>query len=125
MIKVYETDTDKEIYSFEVNERVGNHYMSCPVPVTNIFAEIGTVKGKKFTCLMKSNPVSLTTVSSRSADHEVWMRRVNDSGEAFHTSDIKVTRISKYNPFLQKHFQELQGFDESPLSSSTHMRKRS
>ena len=125
MIKVYETDTDKEIYSFEVNERVGKHYMSCTVPVTSVFAEIGTVKGKKFTGLIKSNPVSLTTVSARSADHEVWMRRVKDSAEAFCVSDIEVTRISKYNPFLQKHFQELQDLFESPFSSSTHLRKRS
>lgn len=125
MVKVYETDTGKEIYTFKVNERVGKHYMSCTVPVTSIFAEIGTVKGKKFTGLIKSNPVSLTTVSARSADHEVWMRKVKDSGESCHVSDIEVTRISKYNPFLQKHFQELQDLLESPFSSSTHLRKRS
>jgi len=125
MVKVYETDTDKEIYSFEINERVGKHYMSCPVPVTGLFAEIGTVKGKKFTGLMKSNPVSLTTVSARSSNHEVWMKRGKDSNEAFHVSDIEVTRISKYNPFLQKHFHELQNLLDSPFSSSTHLRKRS
>lgn len=125
MVRVYETDTDKKIYSFEVHERVGKHYMSCPLPVTGIFAEIGTVKGKKFTCLIKSDPVSLTIVSPRSAAHEVWMRRMKDSGEAIYFSDIEVTRISKYNPFLQKHFQELQGYDEFPFSSSTHLRMRS
>jgi hypothetical protein len=125
MVRVYETDTDKKIYSFEVHERVGKHYMSCPVPVISMYAEIGLVKGKKFTCLMQSNPVSLTTVSYRSADHEVWMRRVKDSGEGFHASHIEVTRISNYNPFLHKHFQELRNLDESLFSGSTHLRKRS
>lgn len=125
MIKVFEAGNDKEVYSVKINDRVGKHYMSCHVPVSSLFAEIGTVKGKKFTGLMKSNPVSLTTVSARSADHEVWMRRGQDSGESFHVSDIAVTRISKYNPFLQKHFQELQNLFDSPFSGSTHLRKRS
>ncbi len=125
MVRVHDADTEKEIYSFEVHERVGKHYMSCPAPVTSMYAEIGAMKGKIFRCLLKSNPVSLTTVSYRSADHEVWMRRTKDSGEGFHTSDIEITRKSKYNPFLHKHFQQLQGFEESPFSGSTHLRKRS
>ncbi len=125
MVKIYETDTDKEVYSFTVNEKVGKHYMHSPVPVTSLFAEIGTVRGKTFTSLMKSNPVSLTAVSARTADHEVWIRRIKDSAEAFHVSDIEVTRISKYNPFLHKHFHELQDVFESPFSSSTLLRQRS
>jgi len=125
MVKVYETGNNNAVYSFKVNERVGRHYMSSVVPMRSVFAELGILKGKKYMGLMKSNPVSLTTVSARSADNEVWMRRVKDSGESFHVSDIEVTRISKYNPFLQKHFQELQDLFESPFSSSTHLRKRS
>jgi hypothetical protein len=125
MVRVHDADTDKKIYSFEVHERVGKHYMSCPAQVTSMYAEIGAMKGKIFRCLLKSNSVSLTTVSYRSADHEVWMRRVKDSGEGFHASDIEVTRISKYNPFLHKHFQQLRNLDESPFSSSTHLRKHS
>ena len=125
MGKVYETETGKEIYSFEINERVGKHYMSSPVPVTGLFAEIGTVKGKKFTGLMKSNPVSSITVSARSSNHEVWMKRGRGSDEAFHVSHIEVTRISNYNPFLQKHFHELQNIFDSPFSGSSHPPKRS
>ena len=125
MGKVYETETGKEIYSFEIHERIGKHYMSSPVPVTGLFAEIGTVKGKKFTGLMKSNPVSSITVSARTTNHEVWMKRERGSDEAFHVSHIEVTRISKYNPFLHKHFQELRHLDESLFSGSTHHRKRS
>ena len=125
MGKVYETETGKEIYSFEINERVGKHYMSSPVSVTGLFAEIGTVKGKKFTGLMKSNPVSSIAVSARSSDHEVWMKRGGGSDKAFHVSHIEVTRISKYNPFLQKHFHELQNMFDSPFSGSSYPRKRS
>ncbi|UCH81055.1 MAG: DUF4912 domain-containing protein [Nitrospiraceae bacterium] len=125
MVKVYETGTDKEVYSFAANEKVGKHYMNCPVPVTSLFAEIGTVRGKKFTSLMKSDPVSRTTVSARTYDHEVWMRRIKESGEAFRVSDIEVTRIPRYNPFVQKHFHELQDVFEPPYSSSTLLRQRS
>ena len=125
MGKVYETETGKEVYSFEVHERVGKHYMSSPVPVAGLFAEIGIVKGKKFTGLIKSNPVAPITVSARSSNHEVWLKRGGGPDEAFHVSQIEVTRRSNYNPFLQKHFKELQNIFESAFSSSSHLRKRS
>ena len=125
MIKVYETGNNKEVYSIKVNDRVGRHYMSCVIPMNSVFAEIGILKGKKFTSLIKSNPVSLTTVSARAAEQEVWMKRTDGSGKTVEISDRELNSISRHNPFLQKHFQNLQDLFESPFSSSTHLRKRS
>jgi len=125
MVKVFESENNKEVCSVKVNDRVGKHYISCPVPVTGLFAEIGILKGKKFTGLIKSDPVSLTTFSARADDQEVWMKRIKGSGKIVQMSDSKLNRISQYNPYLQKHFQELHDLFESPLSSSTHFRKRS
>ncbi len=125
MVKVYETGNDKEVYSIKVNDRVGMHYMSCVIPMNSVFAEIGILKGKKFTSLIKSNPVSLTTVSARAADQEVWMKKTGGSGKTVKISDRELNSISRHNPFFQKHLQELQDLFDSPFSSSTHLRKRS
>ena len=125
MVKVFEATNNKEVYSFKVNDRIGKHYMSCVVPLRNVFAEIGILKGKKYTGLIKSDTISLTTVSARTADQEVWMKRSRGSGEIVRMSDSESNSISRYNPFLQKHFQELQDLFESPFSGSIHLRKRS
>jgi hypothetical protein len=125
IVKVYETDTDKEVYSFQTGERVGKHYMYCVVPLRSVFAEIGILKGRKFTGLIKSAPVLLTAVPAGAGEREVWMRRTRGLGGMVRLSDRELVRISRYNPSLQKDNKELQELFEAPYSSSAHLRKRS
>lgn len=116
MIKVFETDQEKEIYSFEASDRIGNHYISHHAAFSSIYAEIGLLKNKRFTGLLRSNPLTVPSAEKKSKENNLWMTRIDNS--------FKVARYPEHDivgyirdSSLARYYSSIMASCEDPFSS--------
>ena len=81
MISVFDEDSRIETYSFDVNNRIGVHYMKNCRQHKRLFAEIGFVQNEIFVGILSSNPTTVASFADESEDYEIWMQRVENSYE--------------------------------------------
>jgi len=104
MLKIFATDRKREICSLPVRERIGKHYITCRDPFTMLVAEIGMLRGKRFTGLLRSRPMNVNPSLEHEEGGELWMRKIRGShtivstpaGESAQKSSALRTLIMHY-----------------------------
>ncbi|NOZ25950.1 MAG: DUF4912 domain-containing protein [Nitrospirae bacterium] len=75
VVKVFETETMREVYSFRTKERVGKHYMKYQASFRPLTAEIGLLQDGEFVPLMGSKAASTPSLETAAGVEGLWMER--------------------------------------------------
>jgi hypothetical protein len=120
MIKVFELNCKKEVYAFEAGNMIGGHYMRHNSPCKPLVAEIGLLKGKRFTGLLKSDPMTVVAPGPMAGSDEVWMNRIKNTYKITKESDQeRMKHSAKLNSLLMKYYQAVRAFSHNPLYSGS------
>jgi hypothetical protein len=118
MIKVFALNRKKEVYSFKADSRIGVHYMHYNSPCAPLVAEIGLLKGKKFTGLFKSHPMAVTSPGPTAGSDEVWMQRIKNTCTVIKEADHeRVKNSARLNSLIMKYCQAAGASSPHPLYS--------
>ena len=119
-LKVFETDRRREIYSFPIKDRIGKHYVKCCDSFNQLVAEIGMLRGERFTGLLRSSPSNVHSSAGNSDSNEVWMRKIRNTHKIVSVSDSESVKKSSRLHALLMHYSHAAGaFRHAPLSSGT------
>ena len=106
IIKVFEEDPWKEVYSFAVSDRIGKHYMKYHGSLTPLVAEIGIIQGGTFKGIVRSNPMTVSSSAGEATDDEIWMRRIKDAFEIVRISATGAIAEPGLQWLLVKYYRE-------------------
>lgn len=122
VIKIFEIEQgrQKEIYSFEVKEKIGNRYIKHNTSFKPLVADVGILKEGKFIELLKSKTISKPSFETQETEDEIWMEKTKDIYRFIKLPGSKITNIithhSKESELL-KHYRELTKLHKGHLSS--------
>ncbi len=118
IIKVFEVNRKNEVYAFEAGTRIGRHYLTHNLPFKPLVAEIGLLKGKRFTGLLKSKPMAVTAPGPMAGSDEVWMQRIKNTCTVVKEADReRVKNFSRLNSLLMKYYHAARASSQHPLYS--------
>jgi hypothetical protein len=119
-LKVFETDRRKEICSFPVKDRIGKHYVTYGNSFNPLVAEIGMLRGKRFTGLLRSSPVNVHQSRENAAGDELWMRKTRNTQTIVRVTDREsIKKNSGLRALIVQYYQAAGSFQPDPLSSWT------
>lgn len=104
MLRVLEVDRGREIYSFPVTDRIGKHYIKYRESFNPLVAEIGTLRGKRFTGLLRSSPANMNVSAGNAGNDEIWMRKIRNTHEIVSTADRESVKKSSRLHSLIMHY---------------------
>jgi hypothetical protein len=125
MLKVFETDLKREIYSFPLRDRIGKHYLQYRDSFNPLVAEIGMLRGKRFTGLLRSSPATMQSSAGQSSagnagSDEVWMKKTRNTHEIVSmTGRESVKKNSRLHSLIMHYYHAARTPRYSPLSSGT------
>lgn len=115
IVKIFHAERAKEIYAFDVSDKVGKQYVVHPASFKPLIAEIGILEGDKFTGLLKSDPLTTPLPVSKTADEEIWMKRVDNTYEIVKFSKRETIKDTNLNSILLKYYKETGDYHSYPL----------
>jgi hypothetical protein len=119
-LKVFETDRRKEICSFPVKDRIGKHYVTCRGSFNPLVAEIGMLRGKRFTGLLRSSPVNMRSSGEKPSGDEVWMKKTRNTHTIVSVAHRKSGKKSSgLHALIMRYYKTARSFQHNPLSSVT------
>lgn len=119
-LKVFETDRRKEICSFPVKDRIGKHYVTYRGSFNPLVAEIGMLRGKRFTGLLRSSPVNVHSSGEKTAGDEIWMRKTRNTQTIVRVADRdSAKKNSGLHALIMRYYHAAGSFQPNPLSSGT------
>jgi hypothetical protein len=121
IIRVFEEDSRKEVYSFDISDRVGKRYMKYRGSLRPLIAEMGILKGSTFTGLLRSNPVTMPSSAGKTADDEIWMRKIKNTFEIVRMPAAGADAELQLRLILAKYYLEALGSWSSSLFGSPFM----
>lgn len=120
MLKVFEIDRKREIYSFPVTDRIGKHYVKYHDSFNPLVAEIGTLRGKRFTGLLRSSPANMNLSTGNAGSDEVWMRKSRNNHKIVSTADREsVKKSSRLHSLIMHYYHAARIAQHGPLSSGS------
>ena len=123
MLKVFETGRRTEIYSFPLKDRIGKHYVKYGESFNPLVAEIGMLRGKRFTGLLRSSPMSMLSPVKNAGNGETWMRKTRNTHKFVSMAERKSGHKSSRLHSLIIHYYHAAGTSlHGPLSSGTLLR---
>jgi hypothetical protein len=124
MLKVFETDRRREVYSLPVEDRIGKHYIQYGNSFNPLVAEIGMLRGKRFTGLLRSGPMNMHTHAKNADNDEVWMNKVRNTHTIVSVSDSKTVKKSTgLHSLIMHYYHSARTSRHDPISSVTLVRK--
>jgi hypothetical protein len=108
VIRVFEEDSRREAYSFNISERIGKHYMKFNGPQKPLVAEIGVIRGRTFTSILRSDPTTVSPSSANTAGDEIWMQRIRDTYEIIRPPKISAHAEARLQWLLAKYYFEVE-----------------
>ena len=114
MIKVFEPDHGKEIYSFKIKDRIGKRYINCHTSLKPLTAEAGILKDGKFTVLLQSKNFPSPSLETPGTGNEIWMKKTKNVCEIVNAGR-KETPVAG-EPALLKYYEDAVSSHENPLS---------
>lgn len=115
IMKIFHADRTKEIYAFDVSDKVGKQYVVHPASFKPLVAEIGILEGDKFTGLLKSDPLTTPLPVTKTADEEIWMKRVDNTYEIVKFSKSETIKDTNLDSILLKYYKETGDYHSYPL----------
>jgi len=123
MLRVFGTDRKKEIYSFPLKDRIGKHYVQYRDAFNPLVAEIGMLRGKRFTGLLRSSPMNMHSPVEHADSDEIWMRKTRNTHEIVSMADKESGKKNLRLHSLIMHYYHAGRTDQQgPLSSGTLVR---
>ena len=120
MLKVFETGRRTEIYSFPLKDRIGKHYVRYRESFNPLVAEIGMLRGKRFTGLLRSSPMSMHSPVENAGNDKTWMRKIRNARKFVSMAYRKSGQKSSGLHSLIMHYYDAAGAPRhGPLSSGT------
>jgi hypothetical protein len=122
VIKIFEIEQgrQKEIYSFEVKEKIGNRYIKYNTSFKPLVAGVGILKEGKFIELLKSKTISKPSFETKETEDEIWMEKTKDMYRFIKLPGSKITNIITHHSEeseLLKYYRELTKLHKDHLSS--------
>ncbi len=122
VIKIFEIEQGrkKEIYSFEVKEKIGKRYIKYNTSFKPIVADAGILKEGKFIELLKSKTISKPSFETKETEDEIWMKKTKDIYRFIRLPGSKITSVITHNSKeteLLKYYRELTKLHKDHLSS--------
>lgn len=122
VIKIFEIEQGrkKEIYSFEVKEKIGKRYIKHNTSFKPLVAEAGIVKEGKFIELLKSKTIPKPSFETKETEDEIWMKKIKDIYRFVRLPGSKIPDVITHNSEeaeLQKYYRELTELHKDHLSS--------
>ncbi len=115
IVKIFHAEHTKEIYAFDVDDKVGKQYVVHPASFKPLIAEIGILEGDVFTGLLKSDPLTSPLHVTKTADEEIWMKIVDNSYEIVKFSKSETIKDTNLDSILLKYYKETGDYHSYPL----------
>jgi hypothetical protein len=124
MLRVFGTDRKKEIYSFPLKDRIGKHYVQYRDAFNPLVAEIGMLRGKRFTGLLRSNPMNIHSPVEDAGSDEIWMRKIRNTHKIVSMADKEsVKKNSRLHSLIMHYYHAARTPQHGPLSSGALVRR--
>jgi hypothetical protein len=120
MLKVFEIERKREIYSFPVTDRIGKYYVKYNDSFNPLVAEIGTLRGNRFTGLLRSSPANMNLSAVNAGNDEVWMRKISNTHKIVSTADSdSVKKSFRLHSLIMHYYHAARTAQHGPLSSGS------
>ncbi len=106
VVKVFDEDFNRSIYSFDVERRIGKHYMKYSGPQRRLVAKIGFVHKGTFMCILSSRPMTVSSLKKESTDYEIWMQKSKDGCKTFRTAKVDTLAEERLQQLIAKYHSE-------------------
>ena len=106
IMKIFHAKSTKEVYAFDVSDKVGKQYVVHPASFKPLVAEIGILEGDEFTGLLKSDPLMTPAPATKTSDEELWMKRVDNTYEIVKFSKSETIKDTNLDSILLKYYKE-------------------
>ena len=118
MIRVFEEESEREIYSFKVNNRIGKHYMKFCGSQERLVADIGFVRGETFVSILKSTPTTVSSFAEEAGNHEIWMQKVEYSCEIVQAPTDNVIARNGLQSLFEEYYSDCMASRSGSISGS-------
>jgi hypothetical protein len=115
IMKIFHANRTKEVYAFDISDKIGKQYVVHPASFKPLIAEIGILEGDEFTGLLKSDPLMTPLPVTKTADEELWMKRVDNTYEIVKFSKSETIKDTNLDSILLKYYKETGDFHSYPL----------